>query len=144
MDRTEELRQWFSISNDDLKTAEHLANNMHPVPEEIVCFHCQQSIEKDLKGYLLYNSIVAPKIHDLTGLLELCEKANANFASLLEKCNYVNKYSVLPRYPHELQITSNDVKLALRYAKDIKQFVLSLVDSSVIEEQGIPGLQTND
>jgi HEPN domain-containing protein len=106
---------------------------MHPVPYEIVCFHCQQSIEKDLKGYLNYNNIEAPKIHDLTVLLELCEKANADFASLLGKCNYVNKYSVLPRYPHELQITSDDIKLALRYAKDIKQFVLSLVDSSMIE-----------
>jgi HEPN domain-containing protein len=130
MDRAEELRQWFSIPEDDLRIAEHLANNMHPIPDEIVCFHCQQSAEKYLKAFLFFNKIDPPRIHDLIPLLKACEEIKANFSILVPKCASLTKYSVLPRYPHELQITSDDVKLALRYAKDIKQFVLSLVDGN--------------
>jgi len=35
----------------DLGTAEYL-QNMSPLPLEIICYHCQQSAEKYLKGYL--------------------------------------------------------------------------------------------
>ncbi|WP_282433370.1 HEPN domain-containing protein [Desulfosporosinus sp. FKA] len=29
--------------------------NMHPAPLEIICYHCQQSAEKYLKGYIALN-----------------------------------------------------------------------------------------
>jgi len=37
----------------DLNTAEYL-KNMKPLPIEIICYHCQQSAEKYLKGYLVF------------------------------------------------------------------------------------------
>jgi hypothetical protein len=35
----------------------------------------------------------------------------------------LTEYGVLPRYPNELQITIDDVKTVVQYAKDIKEFV---------------------
>jgi HEPN domain-containing protein len=123
MDKQEELRQWFSIAAQDLALAEHAFKTMHPAPYEQICFHCQQSAEKDLKGFLVLNNIEPPKIHDLPPLLEMCADIESSFSLLTAKCTFVTKYGVMPRYPIELQIYENDVRLALRYAKDIKDFV---------------------
>jgi HEPN domain-containing protein len=95
---------------------------MHPVPDEIVCFHCQQSAEKDLKGFLVKRDIEPPKIHNLLDLLRMCQEIIPDFSILSAKCTFLNQYGVMPRYPSDLQITSDDVKIALRYARDIKEF----------------------
>ena len=57
MDRKEELRQWISISKEDLDVAKFLAEKYHPKPVEKICNFCQQSAEKDLKGYLFNMNI---------------------------------------------------------------------------------------
>jgi HEPN domain-containing protein len=126
MDRDEELKQWFSVAGDDLKSAEYLATMSHPRPEGIICFHCQQSTEKYLKGFLFQNDVEFPKIHDLIKLLELCENVDARFGAILSKCNTLNRYSVVSRYPDELEIIPEDTTKALQYAKDIRDFVLEL------------------
>jgi HEPN domain-containing protein len=56
MDKEKELKQWLSKADDDLKSAEYLATMHYPRPEGIICFHCQQSVEKYLKGFLLQNA----------------------------------------------------------------------------------------
>jgi HEPN domain-containing protein len=123
MDRDKELKQWFSIADDDLKSAEYLATMRYPRPEGIICFHCQQSAEKYLKGFLFRNNVDFPKIHDLIKLLELCEDVDARFLTILPKCNTLNRYSVIPRYPDEPEIIPEDTANALHYAKDIRDFV---------------------
>ncbi|UTC76000.1 HEPN domain-containing protein [Treponema sp. OMZ 792] len=45
-------KEWYSYAERDLITANHLVKTLHPVPLEIVCYHCQQSSEKFLKGYI--------------------------------------------------------------------------------------------
>ena len=51
MDRQEELRQWFEKADHDLQAAEYLTTMHYPRPDEIICFHCQQSAEKYLISY---------------------------------------------------------------------------------------------
>jgi HEPN domain-containing protein len=127
MDKTEELRQWFEIAHNDLALAEHAFNTMHPTPDEQICFHCQQSAEKYLKGFLVTNNIDPPAIHDLDQLRKLCEQINPSFNTLLAICIVLTQYGVMPRYPNELQITEADVRIALQYAKDIKAFVDAVI-----------------
>lgn len=47
-------KEWFAIAEKDLKSAKILFE--HDVDYGIVCFHCQQAIEKYLKGYLILKS----------------------------------------------------------------------------------------
>ena len=49
----EESQEWQRIAAMDLSTAEYLLG-MSPLPIEIICYHCQQSAEKYLKGYLVF------------------------------------------------------------------------------------------
>ena len=41
---------WVKKAENDILTARHLAEKMHPTPDEIICFHCQQSVEAILKN----------------------------------------------------------------------------------------------
>jgi HEPN domain-containing protein len=128
MDRNEELRQWFALALQDLAVAEHAATMMHPTPDERICNLCQQAAEKYLKGWLFLNHIEPPKIHDLPTLRKMCEELVPEFSTMLPQAQFLTRYGILPRYPNELQITSDEMKLAIRYANDIKEFVLSAID----------------
>jgi HEPN domain-containing protein len=127
MDKNEELRQWFAISARDLDSAKCLLNNMYPAPDEVICFHCQQSAEKDLKGYLLFNNKKFDKIHDLPELLASCIAIDQEFSKFSKQCTFLSRYAVMPRYPNDIQISDDDAKSAIRFANSIKEFVLGKV-----------------
>ena len=128
MGKSEILQQWLDKSNDDLRSAEYLSTMHHPTPDEVICFHCQQSSEKYLKGFLFLHDIEPPKTHNLIELLEMCEKINSNFSVLLPQLDVLLDYAVIPRYPNELRITNDDMKIAIRYAKIVQEFVLKAID----------------
>jgi HEPN domain-containing protein len=65
MDKETELKQWIEIADKDLAGAGLLANTMYPPPIEIICFHCQQAVEKYLKWFLVLHDYEPPKIHNL-------------------------------------------------------------------------------
>ena len=125
-DKDEELRQWFSLAEQNLDVAKHLVNNMHPMPVETICNQCQQSAEKYLKGYLFINDIEPPKIHHLPALLAMCADINPDFMNFIKQCRYLTRFGVLPKYPNELQITNDDAKAAIRFAGEIKEFVVNM------------------
>jgi len=131
----ETVQEWLDKGNDDLRVAEYLLTMHLPTPDEIICFHCQQSAEKYLKGFLVLHDIEPPKIHDLKELLEMSELQNNNFNILLPHLVVLNKYSVLPRYPNELDITDADVKVAVSYAKVVQEFVLKVIKENSDNEE---------
>ena len=54
MDNKNIAHEWFRYAAQDLSSANYL-RGMQPVPLEIICYHCQQSIEKYLKGFICLN-----------------------------------------------------------------------------------------
>jgi len=54
MNNSEIAQEWFRYAAKDLQSAIYL-QGMNPIPIEIVCYHCQQSAEKYLKGYIALN-----------------------------------------------------------------------------------------
>jgi HEPN domain-containing protein len=113
---------WFKFADTDLAIADHLLS-MRPQPLEPICFHCQQSAEKRLKGYLIHNGInEPPKTHDLLLLLDMCVNIDDSFNSLLDKCNFLTEFGVLPRYPNEIEIDESIMNRAIRCARDVKSF----------------------
>jgi len=45
MDNISVSKEWFKYAERDLESAIFLIK-MHPVPIEIICYHCEQSAEK--------------------------------------------------------------------------------------------------
>jgi len=129
------LQQWLDKGNDDLRSAEYLSTMHHPTPDELICFLCQQSSEKYLKGFLVLHDIEPPKTHNLKELMAMCEQLNSNFNILLPQLIVLNAYSVLPRYPNELGISDDDMKIAIRYAKIVREFVLKAIDEKIKNDE---------
>jgi len=115
---------WFRFADMDLDAAEVLQDN-RPKHFEIICYHCQQAVEKYLKGYLIFKGIEKPpKIHDLIELCNMCTDIDERFDSILDKCYYLTQFGVQPRYPDEVDIDEYGTEKALQYANDIKDFEL--------------------
>ena len=127
MQHKKEVNQWIALADNDLALAEHTAKTMRPTPYEIVCFHCQQFVEKYLKAYLVSKGQEPPYIHDLVKLTALCEAENPVFSEIKQKCIVLTEYGVQPRYPGHMQIIEDDMLRALHFAVDIKTFMMEKV-----------------
>ena len=126
MDNIEIVKEWFFIGDKDLESAIFL-KNMHPVPLEIICFHCQQCAEKYLKGYLAFKEDKIEKIHNLIEIKEMCMNHGVDFKKIQEECKRLTDYGSNIRYPMHLDITMHDMELAIKDATKIKKFVLKKV-----------------
>ena len=114
--------EWFVYGDRDLAVAEH-SLSLHPQPYEIICYLCQQSAEKYLKGYLVFKGIDdLPKIHNLDTLCDICGEYDDSFDEIQKPCGILTDYGVQPRYPHEMFIEEHHMKKALECARQIKDF----------------------
>ncbi|MDR1113554.1 MAG: HEPN domain-containing protein [Candidatus Margulisbacteria bacterium] len=126
MDELEYALEWFSFAETDLGSAEYLQGR-RPLPVEIICYLCQQSAEKSLKGFLALQGIQPPRIHKLDELCRLGMTYLTDFQDILTPCNLLNRYGVQPRYPREIVIEPENVADALKQAKIILDFVKPLL-----------------
>ncbi|MDR1324399.1 MAG: HEPN domain-containing protein [Candidatus Margulisbacteria bacterium] len=116
--------RWREFAEMDLNAAEHLLNTMRPAPYEIICYHCQQSAEKYLKGYLiLCTKAEQPHIHDLAVLCKLCEKINPLFSQIMDICSELTEYGIQPKYPLEMYVEKADALNAIQDAKNLRNFL---------------------
>ena len=134
MANIKEVQEWHKIAAIDLKTAEYL-KNMKPLPIEIICYHCQQSAEKYLKGYIVFCGIAPPRMHDLDELCKLCLKYSNTFKNIADHCSDLTAYGVQPRYPMELVLDEEDMQQALDSAKAVKEFVIAIVKDRITQEK---------
>ena len=118
----EYVAEWFLYADRDLATAEFL-RGMRPQPLEIICYHCQQSAEKYLKGYLIYKGVMEPpKTHNLNLLIDMCLEYDDRFDKIEQACSALTRYGVQPRYPNEIRIAENDTPNALEHARQVQNF----------------------
>ncbi|MDR3130513.1 MAG: HEPN domain-containing protein [Treponema sp.] len=116
---------WISKADNDILSARYLAETMRPAPREIVCFHCQQSAEKYLKAFLVYNDQEPPKTHDLIELARLCGNYDGDFLQLNPRCEFLTPFAAQTRYPGVIDPSNEDMARALIFAQDIIDFVKS-------------------
>lgn len=134
MDKTSIVKRWHDFANDDLVTAKYLLG-LYPLKLEIICYHCQQSAEKMLKGFLIDNSIDPPRIHDLRLLRRMCGEIVDGFDDIEEACVRLTAYGVQPRYPMEIELTEGDMRQAIKDADHIMVFISQLLELTLDEIQ---------
>ena len=125
MDKTYDT--WIEYASRDLASARHLLT-LYPIPLEIICYHCQQSAEKFLKAYLIFQKIAPKRTHDLEELFKECIKFDESFLSIEEECSNLTDFAVNTRYPYELELTLEDTKSAIKDAEKIKEYILSKIN----------------
>lgn len=107
------------MAKKDLQSAEILFE--HDADNGIVCFHCQQAIEKYLKGFLINATGELQEGHNL---VKLCKKAMAYDKSLggfIKDMAFVNTYYIETRYPAEepLLVSKEDAEECIRIAMEV-------------------------
>ena len=70
-----QVKDWILLADNDLYATEIIMKDECPLTS-IVAFHCQQSIEKYLKAYLIEKDITLVKTHDLIRLNDMIKEIN--------------------------------------------------------------------
>lgn len=86
-----------------------------------VAFHCQQAIEKALKGYLLFRTGRHFDGHNLTFLCRQAVMCDDRFVDYLDESAALNNYYIETRYPTDLpfELTETQVHNVLTMAEDL-------------------------
>jgi len=123
----DEVREWLQKARNDLLSARILMEHEPPVLDT-AAFHCQQTVEKALKAFLVWKVITFEKVHSLTYLLDLCEGQEPKFASMREMAETLAPFAVQIRYPgEELDISPEEASDVLATAETVWKFVLDLL-----------------
>ena len=125
-----EVRDWFRLAHEDLQAARRLLLSDPPLLES-GCFHCQQTVEKALKGFLCRRGVAFPRVHALGLIFDLCQQQDDSFAQIRDACEGLTRFAVQDRYPHGRPISLAKSRAALAAADQAYEFVLQRVPSEV-------------
>jgi HEPN domain-containing protein len=128
MDKRQIVQEWLQIAYDDYDSAKYLFDNKYPKPLEIVCYHCQQSVEKALKAYLCAKGIEVPKTHEVGLLCRHCAELCPAFTDFFEACEELEIYATGTRYPSRIEIEEYNAEKALSQTSAIYGFVTKQVE----------------
>ena len=121
------VHEWFKYSQNDLISAKHLYEDLHPKQTEVACYLSQQCAEKALKGYILYRDMEPPKTHNLVELCQICTNHDNSFSDILDACADLTPYGVAVRYPNELAVDEVIAKMAIGKAQVIYDFCIGKI-----------------
>ena len=110
------VKEWLEIAYEDYDIARYLYDNKFPKPLEIICYHCQQSVEKSLKGYICANDIDVSQTHDLSLLCRQCSSIDESFSVFDKNCGALKVYVTRTRYPNRIEIDDYSAEKALQQA----------------------------
>jgi HEPN domain-containing protein len=117
----DDIIEWMKLADDDFDSAKILNESIRK-HNEIICYHCAQSVEKYLKGYLTYKDIIPKKTHDLLFLNNLCIEQDNDFEEIKTECGYMNRFSNDIRYPHKFETNEGDVNFSINAVEKIRSF----------------------
>lgn len=92
-----EVRAWLEVAKLDLEAAIRLAED--PDFARVVVYHCQQAVEKSIKGLLTCHGIRFGRTHDLDILGSLARPLSPALGPVLDRAVDLTPYAWLYRYP---------------------------------------------
>ena len=124
-----QVEDWILLAEHDLYAAEILLKDDNPLTN-IVAFHCQQTIEKYFKAFLIENDVPPIKTHDLIKLNDMSKEIKdlgINEQTLI----IINEVYTSSRYPGELGLlpegmpSYKQAQEFVEYAKEVKKIIIN-------------------
>ena len=124
------IKEWIDMADTDYGVAEHLFKTYYPKPYEIICYHCQQAVEKMIKSIIIAAEIPGgmPKSHDLSFLLNLVKNRIDVPEKIYDYADELTPYGVAIRYPNELFLEERHVKAALQMTKETLEWGKGIIE----------------
>ncbi len=130
-DRAELVKNWIVKAQHDLLAAQKLSSDAE-IYADIAIYHCQQSAEKAIKGFLILHDRAFPRTHDLRLLVQLALVINPSFQDYQEAAELLTPYATAFRYPSDvMQPTAEELQEAIEGASEIFNFVTSLLSDEI-------------
>ena len=120
---------WYEKADHDLTSAQRLIEIAPPILDT-ACFHLQQSVEKDLKAFLVYHNVDIERTHNIDRLLKQCAAIDNEFAQIDSKD--ITSYAVDSRYPDHAEMPElSEAQYYYQLALDVKSLVRNKVKLDV-------------
>jgi len=100
-----QVEDWILLADKDLYAAEIIINDDYPLTN-IVAFHCQQTIEKYFKAFLIEKNIPLIKTHDLIKLNGMIKEIG-DLGIDERKLIIINEVYLDSRYPGEFGLMAD-------------------------------------
>jgi len=118
-DKFAEIRGWLVKADDDLRGAEIDLAASPPLSGDAL-FHCQQAVEKALKGFLTLHDRPFRKTHDLDELATECEQLDHSLVRVLDRARDLTPFAWRFRYPGDDEPPpAAEIVEALALARDV-------------------------
>lgn len=114
--------EWIAKAEGDYATAGRELRARRRPNYDAVCFHAQQTAEKDLKAFLQENAADFPKTHSLIELLQLVVPLAAGFEWQRDLLIRLERYAVRYRYPGE-SADLDEARAAFKAAQAVRKFI---------------------
>lgn len=123
-DSREAAQKWAAKAQSDWRAVEILLASKR-CPADIVCFHCQQFVEKLVKGLLTLHGVEAPKTHDVRRLIQLAESFEKELSRLSDSSDMLTVHGVETRYPGDWQqVESEEMNMVVELAREFGKILL--------------------
>jgi HEPN domain-containing protein len=132
MDNKDELVQnWLIKAQHDLLAAKKLSIEPE-IYADIAIYHCQQSAEKAVKGFLILQNQEFPRTHDIRLLIQLAIRIDSNFENYQETSEILTPYATEFRYPSDvMEPNPEELEDALIKSEELFDFVVSLLPEEI-------------
>jgi len=118
--------EWVAKAENDLKSTAHLLRLGKECPNDVVCFHAQQAVEKYLKALLTAHEVPFPKTHNIRKLVELLP-ARPRLNLSQDEQDGLTDYATAARYPGWGEISLADSRRAVAIARRLRKGVRKLL-----------------
>jgi len=127
--KVSDAQTWLLKARNDIRAAEALLRAEPSLADEI-SFHCQQSVEKSLKGFLFWNNTPFARTHDLNVIGQLCTAIDPSLTSLVRQAAPLTQFAVDYRYPGQIIHPSlTEIEEAVALANDIWNEIIKRLPS---------------
>ena len=122
---------WLDKAREDIICAKLLLQN--DACYNAAAFHCQQTIEKALKSYILLRSGELVDGHNLTWLCKRAMRYDRNFSGWLSESASLNRCYIETRYPADIPLDLGYVEVTAYYqtAREMFLFICEEVDRAL-------------
>ncbi len=123
---------WLKKAQIDLLVAQKLANDF----PDVAIYHCQQSAEKALKGFLILHDRDPGKTHNIDSLLREVGSIRPELPRELKEATKLTQYNQLYRYPEEatedFNPTPGEVSKAFYTAKAVYEKICEAMPHEIL------------
>jgi|SRR2546422_853218 len=130
--RVAETREWLQKAALDLRGARIDLDAKPPLLEDAL-YHCQQAVEKALKGLLAWHDVAFRKTHSLEELGASCEKVEPTLKAVVDAAVPLTEFAWVFRYPGDHPTpTVEEARQGLNTARRAVAAVIALLSDDAV------------